>query len=197
MTATLSSTLPAGKVEEFKSLFYSKDEWREVGQGVRAQEASGWKGALKANLQMAAIPKIKDPVLLDDMLHRLAIRKLDFDDTRFSGYYTIDDTGAACLDLIVRCKQPSFIYRLIFDEYVDVPLRIRCSDAGGSTVLTVEHVLERAIDVVGCIITVVLLFAFIVPGLVWMYITRAAKKVRLVVQKDVVFEALRERLGGK
>lgn len=199
----LEATFPPGRLEEFESLFFSKEDRVRGGQEAGAESEESiegavptWKHKVTAKLkQMADVSGVKDAELLADLQHRLAMRDLDFERTRFSGWCTIGEDGSAKIDLVVRCKQPSFVYRVLFDDHVDVPIRIHCSEQSQGAVLRTEIPYRKAVDTLGCLVTVILFAAFIVPGIVWLYVTRSARGVWDVVHEQVVFPALQERLA--
>ena len=197
----LETEVPAGSLELFQELFYSKNDQSRKNSETSVEGDSnnddgpkGLKEKIKSKFQQIAITSgVRDPDLISDLKHRLAIRGLDFEQTFFSGWVVTSEDGSAQIDLVVRCKQPSILYRFLFDDnHVDVPVRLRCDNHQ----LSSEIPYRRSMDKLGCLVTVILLAAFIVPGIIWLYVTRSARSVWDIVHEQVVFPSIKDRLTG-
>ncbi len=185
--------LPLESFETFKAIFFSKSELSEAGADLKAEKGGGWKGAVGAQLALGKTSSIKDPAFLEDLKGRLARHGLDSELTRFSGGYVTQEDGSLQLDLGVRFQHPNLLYRIFMEEHVVVPIRLKCRRDEEGVTLTAEQPFEKTVGCVGCLVTVVAFAAFIVPGIVVLYVTGLTKAARRNA-RAAVFEGLQDRL---
>lgn len=183
--------VPGKKMDEFEKLFYSKEEWKNISNEVK-KESNGWRGKIQSQLEMASIDMIKDDAFLKALQTKLI--ESGIKDSKFKGFIKKIDENTAILDLAIKCKSPSFLYRFLFDDNIEAVIKVECKQSEDETEIKLKFPIPKIFEFAGCLITIVLFAALIVPGLLWYMMMNSVKKVSKTVQEDVFAPTLKDHL---
>jgi hypothetical protein len=155
------------KFDRLRSLFFSKEEHLAAAKEAVAEDSEGWKKRIKERLAANRASSIKDPVLQQRVLDLLQLKNLE--EASVTGYYEEKSPNDLVVNLAVRAKAPSFVFRLLFEDNITALIQVRAERRDTGSTVTVKYVGRQVLGVIGCLVVIVAFGACILPGLVCLY----------------------------